>query len=693
MKEIHLSSAFKSNTKKVILSINLFILTYIALLILGIALTISCIYVGILVIVFKPLFLTLVLGIGLASLGLLVLFFLIKFLFKSNKVDRSHLIEIKKSDEPVLFHLIKEIVKEVGTDFPKKIYIAPDVNACVFYDSSFWSMFLPVRKNLQIGLGLVNSVTKSELKAILSHEFGHFSQKSMKVGSYVYHVNQVIYNLLFENESYDIILLKWSNSSEYFRFFAMLANRIVNGIKWILNHLYSIINKHYFGLSREMEFHADEIAAHVTGYEPLASSLLRLSFADHSFNAALSFYINSVNENLRTENLYTDHHFTNTFLAKENKIEVKNNLPHLTEMHIKKFNKSKLNIKDQWASHPSIEDRVKTLKNTGITASTIDNTSANDLFSNIQKTQQEVTQKLFETVEFIDTCTILSSESFQEKFQEDYYNNSFPNFYNGFYDNKNPIYFDVNSIDVNEEIYTPDVLFSEKNIDTVNTFLSLQQDIETLKEIAKKGSDIKTFDYDGIKYNKEDCKELITRLEHDVEVVETTIKNLDIEIYRYFKHYELTNTNEQKVDLLYHDFFDYAKTIDAKYEIYSQLQNQLQFLNQITPFDEILARLTSILSMETRLKKSIQEILLNEATQRIITPSMRETFDVYLKNELVYFKGNAYNNENLEILFSTIHYYGYLLSQTFFILKQKLLNYQFSLVIKNTIDNPSVITD
>jgi len=35
-----------------------------------------------------------------------------------------------------------------------------------FYNSSFWSMFLPVRKNLEIGLGLVNSINISEFKQL-----------------------------------------------------------------------------------------------------------------------------------------------------------------------------------------------------------------------------------------------------------------------------------------------------------------------------------------------------------------------------------------------------------------------------------------------------------------------------------------------------------------------------------------------
>lgn len=138
-------------------------------------------------------------------------------------------------------------------------------------------------------MGLVNTVTESELKAILAHAFGHFSQKTMKLGSYVYNVNQVIFNLLYENESYEKIIQRWADVSGYFSVFVVLAVKISEGIKWVLRKLYAVVNKNYMGLSREMEFHADEIAASVTGFEHLKSSLLRMTLAEHSFNRVLTF--------------------------------------------------------------------------------------------------------------------------------------------------------------------------------------------------------------------------------------------------------------------------------------------------------------------------------------------------------------------------------------------------------------------
>ncbi len=186
--------------------------------------------------------------------------------------------------------MVREIVDEVQTDFPKKIYLSTDVNAAVFYDSSFWSMIFPIRKNLLIGMGLVNSTTKLELKAVLAHEFGHFSQRSMKLGSFVYNVNKVIYNMLYDNESYNTNISTIANLDWFFMLFAHVATGILQCIQWILRKIYTLINITYMGLSREMEFHADEVAANVTGSAPLISSLLRLEMAADSLNRVADAY-------------------------------------------------------------------------------------------------------------------------------------------------------------------------------------------------------------------------------------------------------------------------------------------------------------------------------------------------------------------------------------------------------------------
>ncbi len=331
------SLAFKSEVRKVLISIALFILVYILLMGAAIGLALLTGFGGVLLIAAYPSFITLMLGLGLMGLGIMVLIFLVKFLFRKVHVDRSHLTEIKKKDQPELFAFIKKLTDEVGAPFPKRIYLSADVNASVFYDSGFWSMFLPIRKNLHIGLGLVNAVNLSEFKAVLAHEFGHFSQRSMKLGSYVYNVNQVIYNMLYDNAGYGQALQSWGNISGYFAIFANLTVGIVEGIQGILKKMYGYINKNYMSLSQQMEFHADAVAASVAGGNQLITALRRLNVAANCHQKLLETYGAWMNENLKAENMYPSHTALMHRFSADFEIPLDHGLPDIDESTFKKL--------------------------------------------------------------------------------------------------------------------------------------------------------------------------------------------------------------------------------------------------------------------------------------------------------------------------------------------------------------------
>jgi Zn-dependent protease with chaperone function len=674
--DIKVTSAFKTQTTKAIVSIILFIVAYFIMFALAVGLTILCIYGGIMIIAVRPMIISFALGIGLGSLGVFVLIFLLKFIFKSHKTDRSHLVEIKKEDEPKLFKLIEEIVKKVDTDFPKKVYLSSDVNASVFYDSSFWSMFLPIKKNLQIGLGLVNTVSKSELTAILSHEFGHFSQKSMKVGSYVYNVNQVIFNLLFDNESYDTLIQRWANASGYFSIFVLIAVKIIDGVKWVSGKMYGLVNKSYLGLSREMEFHADEIAANVTGYESLKSALLKLTFADHSFNSTLSFYQIKINENLKTENVFRDHLYVTHFLAQENNIKIENDLPQIYESELNKYNKSKLVVKDQWASHPSIEDRIAKLEKTGLLSNRIDDESANALFMDIESTQKDLTSRMFKNVIFTGECSTISFDLFQTDFIKEYINNGFPKIYNSYYDNKNPLFFDIQGVQEYAGAVKLEELYSDDMVEVVYVALAIKNDMELIKQISTKTIDVETFDYDGIKYTKNSCEKLLKKLELEHKQLSEEITQNDIKIYQFFSGIERTLNKPPLLEDYYFQFFKYDAEFESKFDTYVKLTNALQFVNHQTPFEQIGMNFKDIVPLEEDLKNGIRELLVNPDYDTEWTNEIKENFELYLSKKWKYFGNDAYIDTNLQMLFSAMNNYSFLISRGYFLMKKKLLNYQ-----------------
>lgn len=680
--DIKLSPEFKSQTTKAVFSIVLFVFLYLLLLTLTLGLTALCIYGGLQVILSFPRIITIIFGVGLASFGVVILVFLLKFMFKSNKVDRSHLREIKKQDAPELFQLIDEIVKEVDTNFPKKVYLSSEVNAAVFYDSNFWSMFLPIQKNLQIGLGLINSVTKEELTAILAHEFGHFSQRTMKVGSYVYNVNQVIFNMLYDNETYEKMIQSLGNVHGLVSIFLVLAVKIVEGIQWILKKMYAVVNKSYMALSREMEFHADEIAASVTGSEPLKTSLLRLKLADYSLNDVISFYEKKIDTNIKTENIYREHAYVMNFLASQNEIPLRHNLPQVPTEEIGRFQKSKLVIKDQWASHPSTEERIARLEKLNSANHEPTGLLANSVFSNIEKFQIEQTEEMFKNVKYASKTSFIPFPEFEKEYFEEFSQNTFSKIYNNYYDEKNPIPFEIEETHIISEIFNLETLFSDEKTSMVYDQIALKNDIEALKEIAKREVPVKTFDYDGKKYNKKEAYGLLKKLEGEIEKLNAEIRQNDIHIFRFFRKLEGVEIAQPELETLYKKFFEYDIQFDINYKVYEQLSENLHFISKTTPVEEIRNNFRRLEQWEMPLKREIKKMLENSLYHSEITPSIKDSFESYLSKEWVYFGKSKYFDSALEVLFEAMNNYVLVLSKGYFLMKKSILVYQTSLLIE-----------
>ena len=691
-KEIQLSKEFKAQASKAILAILFFGFTYLLIVLLAIALTALCIIGALLMVSYHPSLITLGLGLGLASIGIMNLIFVLKFIFSSNKLDRSHLVQIDETQEPQLFKMIAEIVNEVGTAFPKKVYLSSDVNASVFYDSTFWSMFLPVKKNLQIGLGLVNCITKEELKAILSHEFGHFSQRTMKVGSYVHNVNQMIFNMLYDNEKYDKLTEKWANTSGYFVLFFLAVIWINKGIKWILQKQYEVVNKSYLALSREMEFHADEIAASVTGFQPLKQSLLRMSLADNSFNIVLNFYDRKIVENFKSPNIYENHTAIIHLMAEENDLTIITDLPTITIEEQSKYDKSKLVITDQWSSHPTTQERITRLEQTGFVSECEQDALANTVFVDIIKLQERFSDKIFENIQYPGEVKNITAEEFLIEYKKEIAVDSFSKIFNGYYDNKNPLFFELNSMETIDEDRSLSKFFSDEKVDLVYTEIALTNDIATLGNISTKLIDIRTFDYDGKKYNSRDSDKLILDLQNQQEILKKEIAINDLHIYQHFLALENTKQKPTKLQELYEVFFEYDTIFESKIEIYNSMITDLEFVNLVTPIEQIQKNFKKLAKSEEIMRGAIIEIIKDEIFSDEITTEMKNNFEIYTSNKLEYIGDKEYFNENLSVLFPALNDYAFLLTRKYFLLKRAIVRYQESLLESKHLSNSDLIT-
>jgi Zn-dependent protease with chaperone function len=510
------SPSFKKEVKKVLIAIALFFTVYLVLIALSLALAAGCIYAGLYIIVGSGHIIGILAGLGIISMGLLVFFFLIKFIFSVKKFDESDSIPVSETDQPELFSFIRQLTTDTQTRFPGKIIISPEVNACVFYNDSFWSMLFPVKKNLKIGLGLVNSLTLSEFKAVMAHEFGHFSQRSMKLGSFVYNVNKALFNMLYENKDFSRLLEKWGSVHIAVGIFVWITAQIVNGIQKILQLMYGFINKSYMALSREMEFHADAVAASVSGSGNCITALRKIEVSDVCYQAVIQKANEFLAEDAHLENVYQNHDEVMIQYARYNHLPLENNTPVADDAFFKKFQLNKVNIKDQWASHPPREDREAHLLQLDTKADK-DTRPAMLLFNRQNGFQQEITSLLYKAIPNEKKKTPIDAAAFSKRYRNEVIAYTLPEEYNGFYDNRQMPVMDVDAIaqrpfntTINSSSFAS--LYTNEWVALAKDIAADETDEQLLKAISEKRIDVKTFDYDGEKMNRDAAPALLEKL-------------------------------------------------------------------------------------------------------------------------------------------------------------------------------------
>ncbi|RAW01745.1 M48 family metallopeptidase [Pseudochryseolinea flava] len=671
------SPEFKKEVFNVTGAIFLFIIVYFLLVVGATLLALLCGYGGIMLVTAFPKFITLMLGLGLCGLGIMVIYFLVKFIFKTNKVDRSGLIEITEQDQPVLFAFIRKLTEDTQAPFPKRIYLSPEVNACVFYDSGFWSMFLPVRKNLQIGLGLVNSVNVGEFKAILAHEFGHFSQRSMKLGSYVYNVNRVIYNLLYDNESYGKTLEGWANVSDYFAIFASITGAIVRGIQWILRGVYEFMNKRYMSLSRQMEFHADAVAAYVSGSDHLVTSLRRMEVADSCYNTLLQMYNSRIKDNLKADNMYTQHHAVMQRFSTEHNIPLVHGLPQVDANTFAHFNQQRLMIKDQWASHPSTDDREEHLNRLNIKTPFVHD-SAWVVFKNVEALQQEMTAKIYETVNFSSAPQPLDLKSFVAHYDDITEKYSLDKFYQGYYNGRNIASFDVELVDkkyLNIESESIDNVLTKEVIALPLKVSSITRDLEGLDMVMKSNGKIKSFDFEGMRYSWDDVGSIVDRVRKELKESEAAIVCADEKIFTLALSRAKRNGSDERFKQDYQTLFRMTDEVKNDVAMFDDLSSIIApiFTSQLS-IETAHAIMNQVRIAEQKVKPRLELLMggLDAAEQ--------ESVKKYIENKHVYFDGTNFNQYTLNLLFEALEILRTTAAESCFKFKKDLLQVQVSLL-------------
>jgi Zn-dependent protease with chaperone function len=387
-------------------------------------------------------------------------------------------IEVTRAEQPRLFEFIDRLADEARAPRAHKVFLSPRVNAAVFYDLSLLNLIVPSKKNLEIGLGLVNVVSLGELKAVLAHEFGHFAQRSMAVGRWVYIARQIAGHVVARRDALDKLLAQLSRLDLRIAWVGWILSIIVWSIRSMMDVLFRVVLLAERALSRQMEFQADLVAVSLTGSDALIHALHRLHAADDAWDKTLSF----ANKEAGNKRGVTDLFAVQSRII-ERMREILNQpdygvVPPLppTERDCHRVFKSELAQPPRmWLTHPPSSDREQNAKSQYVEAP-VDERSAWELFDGPQELKEKMSAHVFSSVEKIEATPMEKSFENLEKL----YGRAFlDRKYHGIYLNRSP----VRHAQSVAELYGP-VPAGEELARSLTALYpqTLARDIETLSE-------------------------------------------------------------------------------------------------------------------------------------------------------------------------------------------------------------------
>lgn len=322
------------------------------ILVLIIALTIGIIYLFLLAGTI-PIKLALILIIGAVA----TIYSMIRsLLLKVDYTDPGR--ELKKEEAPLLYNLTDEVAQIMGTHPIEEIRITPLNDLAVYEKGTKREKMNDKGKRILIlGTAVLKDFKTGDFKAVLAHEYGHFTHRDTAGGEIAFRVQNDItkYFIALHNAQQNTI---WNIAFHFLRLYHFIFQRISHGA------------------TRLQEVLADRVAAETFGAPSFINGLTHVIKRQIEFEKYATVEIDDAVELKRPiNNLY----------------ELKGNQDTTIEDELNKLLNSKTTEDD---THPSPADRFRYIDGIKTTNTLEDATLVKDLFQNWSDLTEEMTKTI-----------------------------------------------------------------------------------------------------------------------------------------------------------------------------------------------------------------------------------------------------------------------------------------------------------
>jgi len=643
------SSGIRQKLLPAILSIILFVVAYLLLVSSVLLLSASALYGAYVLICYKFSYITILAAGGLCCVALVLFVFMFKFIFSDSGTDYSSMIKLNRADEPILFNLVESLCNEIHTSKPKEIYLSSDVNASVSFVSNFWSLIFPVRKKLVIGLGLMNCCTEPELKSIIAHELGHFSQKSLHLRSYIYYAVRIMDNMVSNDERYQSFAKSISELHAIISLFVKIALGVVWVIQYLVDKLYKFTTRFHYGLSQEMEYHADSVSTACCGTKSFVTAMVSVNLGTWLFNMLLSRYSDYKETEILTKNIYSQHRLLTSYVAKYYGFTLQDNLPQVSLRNYFSTIQTALELNSKLTTHPSLYRRLKTA---GVNDTIIYKREGNmsiEILTNKDIYATTLTETFFSEMRMTYKTHYCSDEEFESQIE---FKTKYPEYFLGYFDRTEPICENSEEIDISNlnenDLFNINIVmcWDELAILTINiSILEKSRENESVVGVEYLGTDIDNVD--------ELSQKLVAKRNNLIEILNKHSKL----IHTYYKQQAIEHGLLTSFEESCKKYYETNQHLNRTLEFVQQFYLDCCFMLEFTKYDTIVERIEQLRPAESHFKKIISEILENPTHKGIIEDNDILKLTQFAEPEFEYFHytSKVYNEEELELLFSCIN--------------------------------------
>jgi hypothetical protein len=285
---------------------------------------------------------------------------MIKSLFARNKTDDPGR-ALTEDEAPGLWALTRDVAKAINTRPVDEIRLTPGSELAVYERGSLkMKMQDKAERILIIGVATLNDFSQNAFRAVLAHEYGHFSNRDTAGGAVALRVENDIIRLA-EAMAQNGTATVYNIAFQFLRVYHFLFRRITHGA------------------TRLQEILADRVAVHQYGADAFREGLTHVVRRGVEFNHLATKEINAAyNSNRTLQNLYE---------MTEQDESVRKNLE-------QEFNEAINSLTTEDDTHPSPQDRFKLANQIKSKETLPINGMVWDLFKDRESVTKEMNQML-----------------------------------------------------------------------------------------------------------------------------------------------------------------------------------------------------------------------------------------------------------------------------------------------------------